>query len=435
MFTHSERSEMRFRNLPGFVILLLFSLLISTACATIEAGLEGVSQTSVTPETQPNIEEVVTQEANTKPSATDTAQIPEPTAETNSAESDSEISGYWVEVSDERTGIRFAMPCFWNADIPLPQQDPTGLGAFPVKNYTEEYVMGFGPKQGDLIWDNGAIKIDILPLNADQWGFPPGTSLQDFTFGLPRGEDDKVQEIEEVNVNGQPALLVTTFDSLRETTFLSYYFGLPNDIFLIFSAYPQSTIDHPDVQAILNSLALTSDVEIHIPDYPPGPPPNGIQAACLNGLEFASQQESTPGTQTCDTALEGTLEAVTCNFQSALLYKDLEALEKLMSDPFVIGYWQSEGRIGSPAEIIPELANYLEAVDTSELSFTSDRSHFPDLDGIAVDSLFGPQSNPAAVIYSQGWGQDGQGAALLYINQNALGEYHWYGMVYALQGF
>jgi len=106
-----------------------------------------------------------------------------------------------------------------------------------------------------------------------------------------------------------------------------------------------------------------------------------------------------------------------------------------MTNPFTIGYWQSEGRKGSPAEITGELDQYRLPADTSGLTFTVDRGQFPDLYGMPPENMFGPDLNVVLVIFSQGWGQDGQDESILLIAENANGEYYWYGMIYAGQGF
>jgi hypothetical protein len=106
-----------------------------------------------------------------------------------------------------------------------------------------------------------------------------------------------------------------------------------------------------------------------------------------------------------------------------------------MTNPFIIGYWESEGRIGSPAEITAELDQYRLPTDTSGLTFTTDRNQFPDLYGMPPENMFGPDLNVVLVIYSQGWGQDGEDETMLLIAENANGEYYWHGMIYAGQGF
>jgi hypothetical protein len=48
-----------------------------------------------------------------------------------------------------------------------------------------------------------------------------------------------------------------------------------------------------------------------------------------------------------------------------------------------------------------------------------------------VEVMFGPDEDVTLVIYSEGWGVDGEGAALLYFAENSEGELYWYAMVYS----
>jgi hypothetical protein len=45
--------------------------------------------------------------------------------------------------------------------------------------------------------------------------------------------------------------------------------------------------------------------------------------------------------------------------------------------------------------------------------------------------MFGPDVNVAEIIYSEGWGEDGKGAALLYIARDEAGKFYWHGMVFS----
>jgi hypothetical protein len=348
---------------------------------------------------------------------------------------DQDGSHFWIEVRDPRTDIRFAMPCFWIAEIPSGEQDPSGLGSFPIKNYTEEYAASFGPKQDSQIWEQGAIKIDMVYFKAETWGLPPDASTLEFVQGLNRGEGEGIESIEEVTVNGQPALLVTTYNSVRDETHRSYNFALPDDIFLIFSVFPNQQLSHPDVQGILGSLALSPDVNLKMPDFVPQEPPEGVPADCLKSSGQPGDQADLTDPSICQTVEENSAAALACAIQSALLARDISSLETLMTNPFTVGYWQSEGRIGTPAEIADELDQYRLPSDTSKLTFTTDRSQFPGLYGMPPENMFGPDLKVALVIYSTGWDQDGQGEALLFIAENANGEYYWHGMIVAMQGF
>jgi len=199
--------------------------------------------------------------------------------------------------------------------------------------------------------------------------------------------------------------------------------------------HPNNENFHADVQGILQSLALTPDVNVQVPNFIPREPPEGVPAACLKSFEPSADPQEITGPDTCQAVEANSAEALACDIQNALLFRDMDALETLMTNPFTIGYWQSEGRIGSPAEITKELDQYLLPADTSGLTFTVDREQFPYMYGMHPENMFGPDLNVVLVIYSQGWEQDEQGEAMLLIAENANGEYYWHGMIHAGLGF
>jgi hypothetical protein len=121
---------------------------------------------------------------------------------------------------------------------------------------------------------------------------------------------------------------------------------------------------------------------------------------------------------------------VACNVVDGIVSRNLAALHGYMADPFTIGYWGSEGRSDSPAGITPELAqNRLPADPASPMTFTTERAFFPPLAGLAPEEMLGPEVDAVMIIYSEGWGEDGSGAALLLIAREDSGEYCWQGMV------
>jgi hypothetical protein len=123
---------------------------------------------------------------------------------------------------------------------------------------------------------------------------------------------------------------------------------------------------------------------------------------------------------------------VPCNAIDGIRSRNLSALHGFMASPFVIGYWGSEGRSDSPAGITEELQRYRLPQDPSmPMTFTTDRDAFPPLAGTPVEVLFGPDVDVALVIYSEGWGLNGQGAALLYFAEDPEGELYWYAMAYS----
>ena len=139
----------------------------------------------------------------------------------------------------------------------------------------------------------------------------------------------------------------------------------------------------------------------------------------------------------CLTATYDSPQWVACNVMDGILSRNLSALHGFMADPFTIGYWGSEGRTATPQEVTAELRDSRLPADPAAvpLTFTIDRSQFPPLQGIPVDGLLGPQVNVVQVIYSEGWGTDGQGAALIYITQNEARGTYWHGLIFSGQHF
>lgn len=208
------------------------------------------------------------------------------------------------------------------------------------------------------------------------------------------------------------------------------------------SPFPSEAIQNPDVQAIVNSIALTPDISLPVPTHMPGNPPEGLLAPCLGITELPPDPDAPPPgcmVNTSDSAesLANTLrEDLKAGNTGGLVYG-------LMNNPMTIGYWMSEGATRTPLDMASELANSLLVMNltsTAEgnpttLTFTTDRSQFPPPQGMPPENMFGPDVNVAQVIYSEGWGPDGLGAALLFIAQDACGKYYWHGLVYSHEHF
>lgn len=132
------------------------------------------------------------------------------------------------------------------------------------------------------------------------------------------------------------------------------------------------------------------------------------------------------------------VEYFACKIQDGLRSRNISSLLGYMADPFAIGYWRSEGIRYTPLEFInelPYLYNFNDPDYTPRLIFTTDRSQFPALDGMAPEAMFGPDVNIIQVISSQGWGLDGQGGALLFLTMDPSGEYLWHGMGFSADNF
>jgi hypothetical protein len=147
------------------------------------------------------------------------------------------------------------------------------------------------------------------------------------------------------------------------------------------------------------------------------------------------QEDLTPIPE--ETAVENTpeerREILSQTLPAYLMSGNYQALEALMGDSFVIGYWRSEGQALTPVEAVEQLRLNL-LPDPTAFRFTSNRSLFPNLGDVDPTKAFGPQIKVVDLVYSEGWGADGQGEALLAIGLNVEGQY-WPGMIYAPAGF
>lgn len=139
------------------------------------------------------------------------------------------------------------------------------------------------------------------------------------------------------------------------------------------------------------------------------------------------QGDSTAEPAPADVSLVSTLPEVLVN-------QDYDALEELMGEPFIIGYWRSEGQALTPTEAIEQFqVNLLPNPD--EATFTVDPELFPDLGEFDPMQAFGPDVLITDLIYSQGWGMDGEDEAILAVAQSSEGNRYWHGIIYGLGGF
>ncbi len=149
-----------------------------------------------------------------------------------------------------------------------------------------------------------------------------------------------------------------------------------------------------------------------------------------------SNEQST--TLACNSVGPGSAQYLACNVRDSLLSRNLAALESYMGTPFTLGYWASEGISDTPRAIIEQikgLYNYDAPDYTPRLTFTTDREQFPPLEGTPPERMFGPDVNVVLVLYSEGWGPEGEGAALFMIAEDESGRYYLPGMVYSGEHF
>jgi hypothetical protein len=136
----------------------------------------------------------------------------------------------------------------------------------------------------------------------------------------------------------------------------------------------------------------------------------------------------------CRTSDTASLDYVACNIQDAIRASNLYAAEGYMADPFGIGYWRSEGVRLTPAEAVAEMDASRLPADRSAITFEADPSAFPDLGGMDPAAIMGPEIGLRLMLYSQGWGPDGQGEAILYFTEGEEG-YLWHSLLFSGQPF
>lgn len=423
------------------LVLLLTSCGQQTASPTANA-----TETEIVPEptatTEPTAEPTAAIAPTAEPTATTepTAEpTPEPTATTEPAATESpDGSEFWVEMQDPQYGVGFAVPCYWEVNFPQ-EYPPGGSGiSYSIRNYPEEYVLTF--PRGHGVFENGGIKIGMNFMHGPSWGADAGTSLTDFVSGLysDNPETDLVAT-EELVINGQPALLVTI-----ETMFgtgQSYFFVVSDEIYLSFGSNDEAR-SSPDVLGILNSIALTPDVSVAIPRAVPDNPPKGLLAPCLGITELPPDPDAPP--EGCQALSFASVEELSSGLEENVQTANTGGLIfDYVNEPFAVALWGSEGQEYGRNEFFGRLVNsyYAHHVDNiaegrpSQMTFTTDRGQFPPLMGISPESMFGPDVDIAEVIYSEGWGQDGLGAALLFIAEDDCGRFYWHGLVFSTEHF
>lgn len=119
---------------------------------------------------------------------------------------------------------------------------------------------------------------------------------------------------------------------------------------------------------------------------------------------------------------------------AAINARDLETLAKLIADTVALGYWRSEWQTYSREEIVSMIDSYM-LQPGGQLTATDDPAEFPALDGIPVESIWGPDVEIAAFVFTRGWWMEGRGEAILALVEDGSGAFRLYGMLYAPDGF
>jgi len=192
----------------------------------------------------------------------------------------------------------------------------------------------------------------------------------------------------------------------------------------------------PDIQGQIEALA-DSDTLVNVW----GDLLVGVQDVNRTRIEARMIDPPSPGALPSSTACEsgyvGSVEEALDFVQYNLEIGNYWPFSYFIGNPFVIGYWQSEGVSIPRDQAYQQLTEqYLPAPE--EVVISTDKADYPDLYGVAVENMWGPEVDVAATIFSKGWGSDGKGEAILVIarcHEDTYDAYFWYGMLYAGSGF
>jgi len=181
----------------------------------------------------------------------------------------------WVTYRDPRYGIGLAYPCWW-AFTPMPTQGYGG--AITLRSFDEDYFRARSTKGvwNDAIPPEGVFAIDIGVFE----GFDPAMSIVDAWNTVTDPTMSVIVSSEErmIGQNQGTVLQMQNVNNSNDPLFTMYLFRLAPDKILFVSPLFQDRLDANDIQGILNSLSLSPDQPIVVPDFAPHEPL--IPAAC-----------------------------------------------------------------------------------------------------------------------------------------------------------
>ncbi len=122
-------------------------------------------------------------------------------------------------------------------------------------------------------------------------------------------------------------------------------------------------------------------------------------------------------------AAANTLATFIQGLELVIAARDFVGMQGLMSDPFAIGYWRSEGVTLPPPEAVTALERFLPPNAT--ILFEEPGTDISaQLDNQPAASLVNGQKLAAALL-THGWGADGRGEVILFIVEQPDGGYRW----------
>jgi hypothetical protein len=220
----------------------------ATAVATTESGTAASATETITLTPSPT----VTAQATDSPavSADDLATEPPPAEDVDSP--------LWSTYREPDSGFGYAFPCHWVSH-------GTTLLSYDEAFFMNRSVRGHWA-DGDP--PAGVVKLEIAAFDYADSGIEPGTPLEE---AVPQAISDTLVSTVRVTLGTKEALRVelegTVFPGDRTNEI--YFFQISPESMLLLSVSPRNALSSPDVQGIVESLVLTADQEIAIPEADP----------------------------------------------------------------------------------------------------------------------------------------------------------------------
>lgn len=182
----------------------------------------------------------------------------------------------WMELRDPVYKYGIAVPCWWWV-IPTPAGGVSGT--MSLHSYDEAYVQANSTKGWWNIGDYppGVFKVDV-------GGWPVGDStLSTYEAAVAAftSEEQEVASAVETTYGRNLAVdLHTRSTANPDKAGRLIVFRLHPETILFVSASPVSAYETPDIQGILESLALTPDEAVVIPTFSPSQPVIPLPVGC-----------------------------------------------------------------------------------------------------------------------------------------------------------
>ena len=392
-----------YKNKKLQILIILLLIVFTLACSSLQVGI-------VTPTSDDIAVSLDESQGEISVSAGEEENLPT-----------GDFSHLWIEYWNPVYDYGIAIPAHWRVETE-PQS-----GYMMLWSYEQEFFDANSIKGN---WINGeapegAVKLDFVPFD----NITPEQSLETAASDIlgADAEMTTVLSVEAINIGNFDTVKVTTArpDNLENTT-TSIAIRLSPETILLVAAYPTSGYQLNDVQMALSTLVLDKSTPITKPTIAPRP-----------AFEVDSTENIIPtpepqlSNSVCDSGYLGSVEEVIEVVQYNIGIGNYDPFSYLIGDPFIFGFWQSEGLSLSRGEAYQELVNnYLPSPD--KFIVYADPAEFPDLNGIPLENMWGPDVDVAGSLYSTGWGPDGASEAIVVIarcQEETYDTYYWYSIL------